>query len=226
MLDQAAAIEMTRPIEWRQADAMQLPFPDGVFDAVVCQFGFMFFPDKAKAFSEARRVLRPGGHFVFNVWDLIEENEFSDTVTRALATLFPEDPPQFMARVPHGYHNVAVIAADLARDGFTRTPTFRRLTTLGRATSPSIPAIAFCQATPLRSDLETRGASCLDDATAAVTAAITSRFGAARSRARFRLTSSSSGDKVNLPMRGCIDPRERNSTTTNANHESLARPSD
>jgi SAM-dependent methyltransferase len=177
MLDQAAAIETSRAVEWRQADALQLPFPDASFDAVVCQFGVMFFPDKAKAFSEARRVLRPGGHFIFNVWDRIEENEFGDTVTQALATLFPEDPPRFMARVPHGYHDVAVVTADLARGGFT-SPTFSSLTSRSRATSPSIPAIAYCQATPLRSELETRGSSCLDDATAAATAAITSRFGA------------------------------------------------
>src|SRR5712691_5626072 len=75
MLDLASAIGTKRPVEWRQADAMQLPFPDGTFDAVVCQFGVMFFPEKSKAFSEARRVLRPGGAFIFNVWDRIEENE-------------------------------------------------------------------------------------------------------------------------------------------------------
>ena len=76
MLDEAAARGTSRPVEWRQADAMQLPFPDGSFDAVVCQFGVMFFPDKPKALSEARRVLKPGGVFLFNVWDRIEENEF------------------------------------------------------------------------------------------------------------------------------------------------------
>src|SRR6266404_4632332 len=61
MLDQAAVTGTRRPVEWRQADAMQLPFTDGAFDAVVCQFGVMFFPDKPKAFAEARRVLKPGG---------------------------------------------------------------------------------------------------------------------------------------------------------------------
>lgn len=60
MLDQAAAVGTRRPVEWQQADAMQLPFPDSSFDAVVCQFGAMFFPEKSKAFAEARRVLRPG----------------------------------------------------------------------------------------------------------------------------------------------------------------------
>src|SRR5688572_14145017 len=83
MLDQASAVGTKRPVEWRRADAMQLPFADGEFDAVVCQFGVMFFPEKAKAVSEVRRVLRSGGVFIFNVWDRLEENEFADTVTTA-----------------------------------------------------------------------------------------------------------------------------------------------
>src|SRR6185437_3429182 len=107
MLDTAADMGTSRPVEWRPADAMQLPFEGGEFDAVVCQFGVMFFPDKAKAFSEARRVLRPGGVLLFNVWDRIEENEFADAVTTALESLFPDDPPRFLARTPHGYHDVA-----------------------------------------------------------------------------------------------------------------------
>src|SRR5512139_770256 len=60
MLDQASALGTKRPVDWRQADAMQLPFQDATFDAVVCQFGVMFFPEKSKAFAEARRVLRSG----------------------------------------------------------------------------------------------------------------------------------------------------------------------
>ena len=87
MLDQASALGTKRPVEWRQADAMQLPFQDGTFDAVVCQFGVMFFPEKSKAFSEARRVLRSGGVFIFNVWDRITENEFASVVTTALETV-------------------------------------------------------------------------------------------------------------------------------------------
>ena len=72
MLDQAAARGTSRPVEWRQADAMSLPFEDGSFDAVVCQFGVMFFPDRSKAYAEIRRVLKPGGVFIFNVWDRLE----------------------------------------------------------------------------------------------------------------------------------------------------------
>jgi ubiquinone/menaquinone biosynthesis C-methylase UbiE len=85
MLDRAAAVGTARPVQWRQADAMQLPFDDASFDVVVCQFGVMFFPDRASAYAQARRVLRLGGVFVFNAWDRIEENEFADVVTRSLA---------------------------------------------------------------------------------------------------------------------------------------------
>ena len=106
MLDEAAAVGTSRPVQWRQADAMRLPFADASFDAVVCQFGAMFFPDKARAFAEARRVLEPGGVFLLAVWDRIEDNEFADTVTSALRSVFPDDPPRFMARLPHGYHEL------------------------------------------------------------------------------------------------------------------------
>jgi SAM-dependent methyltransferase len=122
MLDTAAAIGTDgRPVQWRQADAMQLPFDDAEFDAVVCQFGVMFFPDKAKAFSEARRVLKDGGIYLFNAWDRIEENEFAHEVTTALATMFPGDPPRFLARTPHGYHDRATIERDLGT-GDSRSP--------------------------------------------------------------------------------------------------------
>ena len=83
MLGQAQQLGSARPVEWRQADALQLPFDDNSFDAVLCQFGVMFFPDKPKAFSEARRVLNPGGTYFFNVWDRISENEFADSLKTA-----------------------------------------------------------------------------------------------------------------------------------------------
>ena len=90
MLDHAASRQAARrPLDWRQADALALPFDDAAFDVVACQFGAMFFPDKAQAFAEARRVLRPGGRFLFNVWDRIEDNEFADVVTNALAGTVP-----------------------------------------------------------------------------------------------------------------------------------------
>jgi SAM-dependent methyltransferase len=177
MLDQASALGTTRPVEWRQADAMQLPFQDGTFDAVVCQFGVMFFPDKTQALSEARRVLRPGGVLVFNVWDRLEENEFADTVTAALASLFPEDPPRFLARTPHGYHERSSIEQDLVSSGFSAPPEIVTLAARSRAKSPRDPAIAYCQGTPLRSEIEAHGASRLGEATDSAAEAIARRFG-------------------------------------------------
>ena len=177
MLDQASALGTTRPVEWRQADAMRLPFQDGTFDAVVCQFGVMFFPDKPQALSEARRVLRPGGVLVFNVWDRIEENEFADTVTAALASVFPEDPPRFLARTPHGYHERSRIEQDLVSSGFSAPPEIVTLAARSRAKSPRDPAIAFCQGTPLRSEIEAHGASRLGEATDLAADAIGRRFG-------------------------------------------------
>ena len=177
MLDQAVTIDTSRPVEWRQADAMQLPYPDGAFDVVVCQFAAMFFPDRQKAFAEARRVLRPEGCFVLNVWDGIEDNEFADTVTQALAEPFAADPPRFLARLPYGYHDRAVIAADLASAGFDRLPEFTTLTARSRASSPRIPAVAYCQGTPLRSEIEARSGPGLEAVTDIAAAAIANRFG-------------------------------------------------
>jgi SAM-dependent methyltransferase len=177
MLDQAAAAGTARPVRWQQADAMALPFPEGEFDAVVCQFGAMFFPDKSKAFSEARRVLEPGGVFVFNVWDRISENEFADTVTTALEAVFPGDPPRFLARTPHGYHDRSVIERDLAAGGFTRSPQIATVAARSRAESARVPAIAYCHGTPLRNEIEARGGSRLEEATDVAAAAIARRFG-------------------------------------------------
>jgi len=177
MLDMASAIGTKRPVELRQADAMQLPFGDGTFDAVVCQFGVMFFPDKAKAFSEARRVLRSGGVFIFNVWDRIKENEFADTVTTALESLFPTDPPRFMARTPHGYYDRPTIERDLASGGFTKSAQIATVAARSRAKSSRVPAVAYCQGTPLRSEIETRDASRLGEATDIAAEALARRFG-------------------------------------------------
>jgi SAM-dependent methyltransferase len=177
MLDHAAALGTKRPVEWRQADAMQLPFQDKTFDAVVCQFGVMFFPDKAKAFAEARRVLKAGGVFLCNVWDRIEENEFADTVTRSLEPMFPNDPPRFLARTPHGYHDGDTITRDVARGGFKAPAQISVVGARSKANSSRVPAVAYCQGTPLRNEIEARDAARLGEATDTAAAAIAKRFG-------------------------------------------------
>jgi ubiquinone/menaquinone biosynthesis C-methylase UbiE len=186
MLDHAAG--KTQPdgrITWRQADALALPFADHSFDAVMCQFGAMFFPDKVGGYREARRVLKPGGHFIFNVWDQISENEFADVVTEALATVFPQDPPRFMARIPHGYHDVATIRDELALAGFASISIETR-GDISRAQSPRDPAIAYCQGTPLRNEIEARGAPGLEAATQACAEALALRFGNGAVEGRIR----------------------------------------
>src|SRR5215510_9633741 len=117
MLNHAQRQSHDSRITWRQADALALPFADQAFDAVVCQFGVMFFPDKRKGYREARRVLKPGGTFFFNVWDSLETSPLPDTVAKAIAAAFPADPPNFFARTPHGYNDIAAIRATLAEAG-------------------------------------------------------------------------------------------------------------
>jgi ubiquinone/menaquinone biosynthesis C-methylase UbiE len=177
MVDYAAAQTKAPNVAWRQADALALPFADGAFDAVVCQFGVMFFPDKRAGYREALRVLKPGGRFLFNVWDRIEDNEISRVVADAVASLFPADPPQFLARTPYGHHDIAVIRDQLGQAGFARVE-IETIEKRGRAPSARDPAMGFCQGSPLRSEIEARDASRLEEATAAAADAVAARFGA------------------------------------------------
>jgi len=177
MLDYAASRQgPDSRINWRQADALALPFENAAFDLVCCQFGAMFFPDRLSAYREAKRVLRPAGHFLFNVWDRIEENVFADDVTSALARIFPNDPPRFMARTPHGYYDTALIRSELEDAGFSRV-VIETKAEQSRASSPRIPAVAYCQGTVLRNEIEAREAGKLDAATDYVTSAIADKHG-------------------------------------------------
>lgn len=176
MIDRASSVGTSRSVTWRQADALELPFADGSFDAVACQFGVMFFPDKVQAYSQALRVLRPGGVFVFNTWDRIENNEFAHAVTSAVGTMFPEDPPVFLARTPHGYHDEEIARADLSAAGFASID-WEPLEMRSTAPTASHPAIAYGWGTPLRDEIEARDASRLNEAISVATAAVAQRFG-------------------------------------------------
>ena len=114
---------------------------------------------------------------MFNVWDRIEENEFADTVTKALESFFPEDPPRFMIRTPHGYHDVAAIERDLKHGGFSASPHVITIAARSRASTPHIPAIAYCQGTPLRNEIESRNKSLLGEANDIAAEAIGQQFG-------------------------------------------------
>jgi ubiquinone/menaquinone biosynthesis C-methylase UbiE len=172
-------------IEWRQADALSLPFEDGSFDTVCCQFGVMFFSDRLQAFREAHRMLGPGGQFHFSVWDGIAENEFADAVTAALAEMFPDDPPRFLARTPHGHSDVEKLSRELVTAGFSDIRV-EAVDGTSSAQSPSEPAIAYCQGTPLRNEIEARDPRRVQEATAAAARKIAQRFGTGEVSGRMR----------------------------------------
>ncbi|WP_426610985.1 class I SAM-dependent methyltransferase [Bradyrhizobium sp. McL0616] len=163
-------------ITWRQADASTLPFGDAEFDVVCCQFGAMFFPDRVKAYEEVKRVLKSDGTFVFNVWDRIEDNVFTHHATIALGKMFPDNQPRFMIRTPHGYCDRDVIRTDLERAGF-RDISIETRSEISRAPSAEYVAIALCQGTPLRNEIEAIDASKLQAATDIVAEAIRTRHG-------------------------------------------------
>ncbi|MBK5307971.1 MAG: methyltransferase domain-containing protein [Frankiaceae bacterium] len=159
---------------WRQADAMQLPFGEASFDLVACQFGVMFFPDRPAAYAGIARVLTPGGHFLFNCWGPLVTHDVETAVIAALAECFPDDPPSFLARVPHGYHDEDLIAADLTTAGFDDV----RVDTVELdCTGKSAPDLArgYCRGTPLRAEIEARAD--LAATTEAVGTALERRFG-------------------------------------------------
>jgi ubiquinone/menaquinone biosynthesis C-methylase UbiE len=186
MLDYAASQQPADSrIQWQQADALALPFDDHSFDLVCCQFGAMFFPDRVAGYRESKRALKPGGRFLFNVWDRIEENVFADDVTHAMAEIFPDDPPRFLARTPHGYNDTTLIRKDLEDAGFSHV-TIETRTEQSRAPSARIVAVAYCQGTPLRKEIEARDASRLDAATDHAESAIKKKHGSGEVAAKIQ----------------------------------------
>ena len=177
MLDQAARIGSPQNVEWRQSDAMHLPYDDESFDAAVCQFGVMFFPNRSNAYAEVKRVLRPGGTFLFNAWDRLEANEFPHAVQRAVEHVFPADPPRFLAQVPHGYSDTEQIARDLAQAGFAEPASIATVGKRSHAESAHFAATGFCHGTPLRNQIEARDAARLAEAVDVATAMLAQRFG-------------------------------------------------
>lgn len=157
-------------VEFRTADAQSLPFPDASFDLVACQFGVMFFPDRIGAYREARRVLKPGGCYLFNSWDRLENNPVSQAVATAVANLFPNDPPLFLERTPFGYHDRSRIEDELRDAGFSD---IRAWTVEAHSRRPAREAaLGLCLGSPLRSEIEARDPARLDEAVEAAAGAV------------------------------------------------------
>lgn len=176
MIDVARAGTVADNVSWQACDATHLPFGDHEFDVVACQFGVMFFPDKNAAYREARRVLRPGGSFVFLVWDSLAHNASTRVADEVLEERYPEDPSTFLRRVPFGYHDTGIIAGQLRAAGFEDV----EISTVPvRVHAPSAlhAARGLCQGTPLRGEIADRDPEALDEVTAEVAAALEREFG-------------------------------------------------
>ncbi len=141
---------------WQQADALRLPFGDKQFDLAVCQFGVMFFPDKPAAFREARRILAPEGRLLFSTWSTIGTHDFAAALTAGIERALPDDPPTFVATVPHGYSDIGQVVADLAAARL-ECLSAESVTLEGHSGSAADVAAGFCTGTPLRMAIENRG---------------------------------------------------------------------
>lgn len=176
MLDLGARKLNSPRVVWRQADALSLPFGDRRFDAVVCQFGIMFYPDQRAGHSEAARVLRPGGQYLVGVWDDLSSNPVAEVVNDAVTACFPDDPPAFLARTPHGHYDTAKLRADLSAVRF-QDISIETVTLAAGCVAAEELARGFCQGTPLRNEIVKRDESGLERVTSAVERALKSRFG-------------------------------------------------
>jgi len=162
-------------LEWRPADATALPFPDESFDLVTCQFGVMFFPDKDAAAREVRRCLKPGGRFVFSVWDSLEANPLGRIPHETIGSFFPADRPGFFL-IPFGYHDPAAARDLLERAGFTSVRT-ERVQLVAEAPTAEHAAIGLVQGTPVLNAIQERGGVAPETIVAAVTEALASAHG-------------------------------------------------
>jgi ubiquinone/menaquinone biosynthesis C-methylase UbiE len=169
MLDEAR--RHAPDVTFEPADALALPFEDSSFDAVACQFGVMFYPDRPAAQREARRVLRPGGHYIFSVWDRIDRNPASQAIADAVASLFPEDPPRFLERTPFGHHDTAVLAGELRDAGFARVEVASLVKPNGPVTAREA-AEGLCRGSPLAAEIAAHGDGAMEQAVEAACAAL------------------------------------------------------
>jgi len=176
MIDHASTKPALQRVEIRQADALALPFADASFDVVVCQFGVMFFPDKVAGYREARRVLAPGGRFVMSVWGSLSDNPITRVVVDAVGARYPQNPPRFLARTPHGHSDTNVLRRDLAAAGFGSVAV-ETVTLPSRAPSAEHAAIGLCQGTPMRGEIEALDPSGLAATTDVAAAALRSAYG-------------------------------------------------
>ena len=167
MLDVAAARFLSaESVKFREADAMELPFEDGSFDLLACQFGVMFFPDKVRSFKEAKRLLKPGGRYIFNTWGEMTANPFAMIADECAMRFFPENPPGFY-KAPFSYPDPEVVIADLKTAGWEHVE-FERLTLRKAVADWGDFARGLVFGNPLKAEIEARGGVDPEDVVAAL----------------------------------------------------------
>jgi len=164
-------------VTFRQADAQSLPFTDNSFDIVVCQFGIMFFPDKAKAFAEFARVLRPGGLLAFNVWDSLQTNRVAGIAQETIASFFDTDPPDFL-KVPFGFYESDPIRTLIRNAGLNVPSVHTVAATVERPEAVSV-ARGFVEGTPGIIQIQERASTDSEEIVQAVAAATEDLYGPA-----------------------------------------------
>src|SRR4030095_15423741 len=160
MIDIAKQVMGEDPgIEWKAADAQELPFDSNAFDIIVCQFGVMFFPDKLKAFKEAYRVLKSGGMFLFSTWDKIRNQRVAEIANEVVTSYFKDDPPQFF-KIPFSMYDPCEHEALLKNSGF-KNISVKNIILEGTSPSASDAAKGFTVGNPIYAQICERNESLL-----------------------------------------------------------------
>ena len=173
MLDIAKKQLNAQNIEFLVADSQDLPFPDNSFDCVICQFGFMFLPDKQKGFNEAWRVLKPGGQFIFVTWDKSENNITHFISQQTVIHNLKETPPPFYAR-PYAMNDPIELQNYLTVAGFLN-PSIEKVTLFGECPTAMDAAIGFVEGNSIVHEILKDGMELLNSIKAEIVEKINSK---------------------------------------------------
>jgi ubiquinone/menaquinone biosynthesis C-methylase UbiE len=164
-------------IEWQHIDAQELPFSDNSIDLVVCCFGYMFVPDKPKAFAEAYRILRPGGLFLFTTWDRLEENAASYT-SKSIAMEYLEEPLTESSNLATSMSDETVIGQLLQDAGFSKK-TIEKVKLFSVSPSAKEAAQGLVEGGSVYEEVRKRNPAWIDEIKIKVEKVLAEKFGAA-----------------------------------------------